>query len=86
MICAFKKRKSFFKVTRRIQPLLNDTVDFYFQIVEHHRNLVDTAIRQHPVNVAGIWLAQIPATKMVVFRPFGRNLAKTAGSRLAGSG
>jgi hypothetical protein len=72
IIYVFKKHKSFFENARRIQPLLNDTVDFHVQTNNHHQNLAYAEIYQHPVNVVGIRSAQILATKLVVFRPSSR--------------
>jgi hypothetical protein len=57
---------------RRIRPLLNDIVDLHVQVVDHHRNLVGTEIRQHLVNVTEIRPTQIPATKLDVFWPSSR--------------
>lgn len=93
--CLVNFKKLFFEDTRRIQPILNDIVDLHVQAVDHHRNHASIKIRQHPVNVVGnrrrnptiflgIWSAQIMATKLVVFRPFGWNLTKTNGFRPVG--
>jgi hypothetical protein len=47
-------------------PLLNDTVD-------HHRNLVGAEIRQCPATFFEIQSAHISVTRMVGFRPTGRD-------------
>jgi hypothetical protein len=79
----FKSENHFPKDAIRIRPLLNNTIDIHVKAVDHHRNIADTKIWQPQVNVAGIRSAQIPATKLIVFRPPGRNLARTARFRPA---
>jgi hypothetical protein len=40
---------------RRSRSILNGTVDLQVQAADHHQNIAGIGIRQHPVNVAGIW-------------------------------
>jgi hypothetical protein len=48
-------RKSFSEDARRDRYILNDTIDLHVQAADHHRNIAGIGIRQHPINVAGIW-------------------------------
>jgi hypothetical protein len=77
----FKSVIHFSKIADTFDSLLNDAVDLHIQVVDYHQNLADIEFRQRPVTVAGnpttgIWppfagirSAQIPTTKLVVFRP-----------------
>jgi hypothetical protein len=56
-----KFQKSFFEDTKRGRSILKDAVDLQVQVADHHPNIAGIGIRQHPVNVAGIW-RQNPAT------------------------
>jgi len=72
-----------FEDARRGRSILNDTVDLHVQATDHHRNIAGIGIRQHSVNVTGIWRrnpatfaeirsVQIPATNLAGIRPSDR--------------
>jgi hypothetical protein len=67
MLSKFRK-KSFSEDARRSRSILNGTVNLHVQATDHHRNIAGIGIRQHLVNVAGIWrrnpVSQIPATNL----------------------
>jgi hypothetical protein len=46
---------AFSEDARRGRSILNGTVDLHIQAADHHRNIADIRIRQHPINVARIW-------------------------------
>lgn len=75
---------SFSEDVRHDRSLLNDIVDLHAQAADHHRNLADIEILQHPVNVAGIWSNSGQLAKIWSDRP---DLAREPDSgRPAGSG
>jgi hypothetical protein len=67
MIYAFKKRKLFSEDARCGRSILNNTVDLHAQAADYHRNIAGIGIRQHLVNVAGIWLDRPDSDHLIGF-------------------
>jgi len=49
----FKSVNHFSQAVDTFDPFLNDAINLHVQAVDHHRNLADAGIWQHPVTVVG---------------------------------
>jgi hypothetical protein len=84
MLSKFQKIKSFFEDARRSRFILNGTVDLHVQAADHYRNIAGIRIRQHSVNVAGIWPPSSESGQPDSGDQFDRNPARPAGFRPSG--